>query len=169
MGRDKALITLDGRTLIERALDRLQAHVSELMVIGDPGRYGHIVPSVFADVVTGKGPLGGIVTAMRFSSNDKLLVLACDMPGINDALLDLLKLNLGNFTDAVVPEHGKRIEPLCAAYHRRCASLFNAALQGDRLKMSSVLEEVRVHRLPIGPGAGWPEDLFRNVNAPDDL
>lgn len=170
MGRDKALIEVGGRTLLDRALDRLEPHVSELLVIGDPARYGHIGPFVFADDRPGNGPLGGIDTAMRYASNDKLLVLACDMPGISDALLERLKKDLGNFTDAVVPFHDGRLEPLCAAYHRRCGTAFRAALDRGELKLQDVLQQIRLSKLPIDTmNDDWPNDLFRNVNRPEDL
>ena len=170
MGSDKALIQIDGRSLLDRALDRLDRHVSEFLVIGDPEKYGHIGPFVFADNNPGNGPLGGITTAMRYASNDNLLVLACDMPAVNDKLLELLKSRLGNFTDAVVPVHGDHVEPLCAAYHRRCSSIFNFALDRGELKMQMVLEKIRMDRLEIILGDGtWPTDLFRNLNYPADL
>ncbi len=86
MGRDKALIPYAGRTLLERALDILEPQVQELLVIGDPMKYGHVGPFVVADDIPGVGPLGGIVTAMRYASHDRLLVLACDMPHVTAGL-----------------------------------------------------------------------------------
>jgi molybdenum cofactor guanylyltransferase len=170
MGRDKALIEIGGRTLLDIALDRMEPHVDGLMVIGDPDKYGHVGPFVFADETPGLGPLGGLITAMRYSSTDKLLVLACDMPGVESRLLDRLKMDLGNFTDAVVPMNAGRPEPLCAAYHRRCETTFRAAVERGELKMGQALEHLRVTRLEITPGSdGWPADLFRNLNSVGDL
>src|SRR5690606_38356609 len=143
MGRDKALIAIDGRSLLDRALDTLQPVVNDLLVIGDPMKYGHVGPFVIADEIAGKGPIGGIVTAMRFSSNDNLLVIACDMPNIDRRLLERLKSELGNFTDAVVPQYNDRAEPLCAAYHRRCENAFRQAIARGELKMQDVLKNVR--------------------------
>lgn len=170
MGRDKALIEISGRSLLDLALDKLQEHVTDLLVIGDPQKYGAVGPFVIADDMPGNGPLGGLVTAMRYTSNDKLLVIACDMPGINDRLLELLKKELGNFTDAVVPQHGDRIEPLCAAYHRRCEQAFRNAINAGDLKLQNAVEHVRVNKILVQPGKdGWPVDLFRNLNYPADL
>lgn len=165
MGRDKALIEIDGRSLLDRALDTLEPLVDDLLVIGDPIKYGHVGPFVIGDDIPGKGPIGGIVTAMRYASNDNLLVLACDMPYIDRKLLELLKKELGNFTDAVVPRHGDRVEPLCAAYHRRCERAFRQAMERGELKVQDVLRHVRTNFIPIEDGA----DRFRNLNTPDDL
>ncbi|MDQ3100895.1 MAG: molybdenum cofactor guanylyltransferase [Bacteroidota bacterium] len=170
MGKDKALIEINGRTLLDHALDKLQARVSDLLVIGDPQKYGHVGPFVIADEAPDQGPLIGLITAMRYASNDRLLVLACDMPNVTDRLLERLQRELGNFTDAVVPKHRDRIEPLCAAYHRRCERHFREMWRNGDLKVQNALRGLRIHELELEPGSdGWPIDLFSNVNRPEDL
>jgi len=170
MGRDKALMEIDGRSLLDRALDKLDAHCSELLVIGEPEKYGHVGPFVIADEWPGKGPLGGIATAMRYASNDRLLVIACDMPALNERLFELLKAQLGTATDAVVPRHEGLIEPLAAAYHRSAQPVFRRCVELDVLKMSDALSQVRTSFIEVTPGReGWPVDLFQNLNAPGDL
>ncbi len=170
MGRDKALIEIDGRTLLDRALDRLEPITDDLLVIGDPAKYGHAGPFVIPDETPDLGPIGGLVTAMRFASNDKLLVLACDLPAITEALLITLKNAMGNFTDAVVPVHDGQLEPLCSAYHRRCENALREAIARNELKVQNVLQSLRTDRIEIMPGKDkWPHDLFRNINRPHDL
>lgn len=172
MGSDKALLPLyaGGPTLLDHALNRLAPLVDELLVVGDPQRHGHVGPFVIADDLPGKGPLGGLVTAMRYAGQDKLLVLAVDMPNVDQELLMRLTGGLGNFTDAVIPRHGGRSEPLCAAYHRRCATTFQMLLERDRLKMSEAIEHLRTAWIEVSHAENGPErDLFRNVNTPEDL
>ncbi|MEZ4756372.1 MAG: molybdenum cofactor guanylyltransferase [Flavobacteriales bacterium] len=170
MGRDKALMPYDGRTLLDRALDSLEPHVQELLVIGDPGKYGHVGPFVVADDIPGVGPLGGIVTAMRYASHDRLLVLACDMPHVTAALFAFLKQGLGEDRNAFVPSCDGHIEPLAAAYHRRCRPRFEAQIAQAAWKVSDALEVVGATFVQICPGEhGWPIDLFRNINLPSDL
>jgi len=170
MGRDKALMPYEGRTLLERALDSLEPHVQELLVIGDPGRYGHVGPFVVADDIPGVGPLGGIVTAMRYASHDRLLVLACDMPNVSPSLFSFLKLGLGAERNAFVPVCDGRVEPLAAAYHRRCRPRFEAQIAQAAWKVSDALETVGATLVQVCPGEnGWPPDLFRNINLPADL
>lgn len=170
MGRDKALLEVDGKPLLVHAIERLRPHVRELLVIGDPRKYGRFHEDVVPDDVEGAGPLGGIVTAMGQARHDRLLVLACDVPGVNDALLRRLTRELADEADALVPRHAGQLEPLMAAYHRRCADAFLGCLMTGRLAMHVALDEVRTAYLDITPGdEGWPADLFRNLNAPDDL
>lgn len=170
MGRDKALLEHDGRTLIANAVEVLRPHVEELLIIGDPAKYDHIGPLTIADDRAGLGPLGGMVTALRYAWNDRAFVLACDMPNITGPYITHLKQLLDTDHDAVVAQCDGRLEPLAAVYHRRCVRPFARALDAERLRMSDALEQVRTRYVQICAGEeGWPVDLFRNINAPSDL
>jgi molybdopterin-guanine dinucleotide biosynthesis protein A len=79
-------------------------------------------------------------------------------------------MELGNFTDAVVPRHSAGIEPLVAAYHRRCRPLFEERIMQGSRKMADALAAVRTRFVDVEPGRdGWSKDLFRNLNSPADL
>lgn len=170
MGRDKALVPLHGRPLLQRALDIMAPHVDELLVIGDPVKYGHVSARVIADDVPGVGPLGGIVTALRNARHARMLVLACDMPHITPRLLRVLKEGMCGERTAFVPACDGRMEPLSAAYHRRCLPGFEDRVHNGHLKMADALEAAGATFMQVCPGGdGWPADLFRNINAPADL
>ena len=170
MGQDKALLEVDGKPLLLHAIEKLKPHVRELIVIGEPRKYGHIWPDVLPDEIPGLGPLGGIVTAMGAARHDRMLVLAVDVPGVNADLLERLKLELPENADALVPRHDGQLEPLVAAYHRRCHTAFMDHITRSQLSMHGALADVQAAYLDIQPGEkGWPEDLFRNLNSPADL
>ena len=170
MGQDKALMEVDGKALLLHGTERLKPHVRELFVIGDPRLYGHLWPDVLPDEIPGLGPLGGIATAMGAARFDRLLVLAVDVPGVNARLLERLTRELPDDADALVPRHAGSLEPLVAAYNRRCRPAFLDLIKRSRLSMHGALESVHTAFLDIAPGEdGWPEDLFRNLNKPGDL
>ncbi len=170
MGQDKAVMEVDGKPLLLRAIDRLKPHVRELIVVGDPRKYGRLWPEVLPDEIPGMGPLGGIVTAMGAARFERLLVLAVDVPGVNPRLLERLTREMPEEADAMVPRHGGELEPLVAAFHRRCFPAFMGRMMKSQLSMHGALGEVRTAYLDINPGEdGWPEDLFRNLNSPADL
>lgn len=170
MDRDKALIEVDGITMLDRAIALLRPHAKEVLVIGDPRKYTPGHATVIADDLPGKGPLGGLVTALKHARYVRIIVLACDLPNISDRLLIHLKNDLTGDFDAVVPRHGGFIEPLAAVYHRHAIELFERNIAADRLKMSDALGRVRTRYFELVPGEeGWPNDLFKNVNAPTDL
>lgn len=170
MGQDKAFLEVDGKPLLVHAIERLKPHVRELIVVGDPRKYGRLWPEVLPDEIPGMGPLGGIVTAMGAARFERLLVLAVDVPGVNDRLLERLTRELPEEADALVPRHGADLEPLVAAYHRRGLPTLMGCMMKSQLSMHGALEELRTAYLDINPGEdGWPEDLFRNLNSPADL
>ncbi len=170
MGQNKALMQFEGRTLLERALDHLHPHVHELIVIGDPSLYGHLHHQVIPDELPGNGPMGGIATALKHARYSSMLVLGCDMPKVTAELFIELKEGLTKVQDAFVPACDGNIEPLVAAYHKRCLPAFKACITQGQLKMIDGLDHVRTRYVQICPGEdGWPKDLYRNLNAPSDL
>lgn len=170
MGRDKALMDYQGRPMIEHAIDSLQPHVDELLIIGDPLLYDPSGPLAIADDAPVCGPLGGIVTALRYAWNEQMIILACDMPHVPARFFTLLKGALDENHDAVVAQCDGRLEPLAAVYTRRCRNTFASQVLAGRLKMSDAIEQVRTRYVQICPGEDeWPSDLFRNINAPSDL
>lgn len=170
MGRDKALLERNGRTLIANAVELLRPHVDELLIIGDPVKYDHVGPITIADDRPGLGPLGGILTALRYAWNDRIIVLACDMPHVTAAFIEQLKGLADAEHDAVVAQCDGRLEPLAAVYHRRCQRTFAELLEKGDLRMSDAIERVRTRYVQVCPGEdGWPADLFRNINTPTDL
>lgn len=170
MGRDKASVELNGRTLLQRSIDLLAPHVDDILVIGDPAAHADALALTIRDEQPGMGPLGGLVTALQHARHELIVVVACDMPGLTDAFIERIQLEMMHKADAIVPEHDGLIEPLAACYHRHCLSPFERCIAQGTLKMSDALEEVRTLFIPIHPGTGeWPADLFRNINAPGDL
>ncbi len=170
MGRDKALIEVDGTRMLDRTVELLRPHVREILVIGDPEKHTAEHATTIADDEPGKGPLGGIVTAFKHARYVRLLVLACDLPSINDHLLVTLKKELDAGFDAIIPTHDGLIEPLAAAFHKHCIEAFEKNLRDDVLKMSDALAAVRSLNIEVSPSKdGWPADLFRNLNSPTDL
>src|SRR5579875_3832675 len=104
LGRDKALLTIDGETLLARALRCVASVTAEQLVIGPPERAAQ-APGVrvVPDAYPGSGPLGGIYSALQAASHDSVLVVACDMPFLNGALLAYL-LTLAPGYDVVLPK-----------------------------------------------------------------
>jgi molybdopterin-guanine dinucleotide biosynthesis protein A len=86
MGRDKALLTLAGKPLVEHAvtkLGRLCAKVSVLSGNSELAVYAPLVPDTFV----GSGPLGGIEAALLDSEFAWNLILPVDMPFLPNGLL----------------------------------------------------------------------------------
>ncbi len=81
MGRDKALVTVDGVALARRVADALVAGGCERVVAvgGDRPALEALGLPVVADRWPGEGPLGGLVTALGVCAEGDVVVVApCD-------------------------------------------------------------------------------------------
>ncbi len=67
MGRDKALLELEGVALIVRTTKLVELAAERCAVIGDTVRLEGLELLVIEDEFPGAGPLGGIATALRAS------------------------------------------------------------------------------------------------------
>jgi molybdopterin-guanine dinucleotide biosynthesis protein A len=129
MGRDKALLPLNGLTLVEVLAGLVKSAAKTVRLIGPPDRYESLGFPVVADSVENCGPLGGVYTALSITRADWNLIVACDMPGLTaDFLENLLRAAEASEADCVVPAGTRGVEPLCAVYHRRCRTQAASAI-----------------------------------------
>src|SRR5271154_66573 len=132
MGRDKAMLEIDGVSMIRRAIDLVRSIGIEAVVVGSPGEFRRQVDSrSIGDEWPGAGPLGGIATALRDSDKQWNLVVACDMPYLTKEWLDFLlaRARVAG-ADAVVPMNVRGAEPLCAGDDKRAEGVIRGALEG---------------------------------------
>ncbi len=173
MGRDKALLELDGRTLIEVVAAHVKRALGEVTLIGNRDKYSPLGLPVIDDLHPGQGPLAGIETALRHSRKPLVLVVACDMPFLNAPFLDAL-VQIASVADAevtVAESVDYAFESLCAVYNQSTLPFVEAALERGELKVTSLYEKVRVRKLsaeecrPYNPHGV----LFSNINTPQDF
>jgi molybdopterin-guanine dinucleotide biosynthesis protein A len=170
LGRDKALLTLEGETLLERAVRTLQETTAEQIVVGPPERRDQSrVAKVYQDLYPSSGPLGGIYTALHFASNPLVLVVACDMPFLNADLLRLL-LSLADGYDVVLPVPDGRGEQLHAVYRTTCQPAIEQQIASGDFKIDRFFDRARVRRVDVEELRQHDPELrsFRNVNTPED-
>lgn len=170
MGRNKALLELEGEPLIVRVAGRVRAAGVPVTVIGPAGLREPFGLEGFEDDEPGLGPLGGIATALAHSDRDWNLVVAVDLPNLTAAWLRaLVERALGSTADALLPRSDGGLEPLCAVYHRRCLDPIRRALGRGVRKVTDGLAGPPACRLEeIGPGE-WNRfapggKLFENIN-----
>ena len=163
MGRDKALLELNGETLIERALRKLKAVCEDAMIAGgspELARFGRVI----SDPTPGLGPLGGVVAALEQSSCERNLFLAVDMPFVAESVLQSL-ISAGGPEMVLLARADGYAQPLCGVYSRRALPVLREELVARRLKLKEAVEATG--------GVAYVEfaqlDWFRNLNSPDDF
>ena len=138
MQRDKAAIEFrTGETQLDTAMKLLGTRVAKAFVSvredqkQDPARarYPHIVDR--GDI---QGPIAGISAAFATYPDAAWLVLACDLPFLDEATLDTLLLARDPEFDATayISSHDGLPEPLCAIYEPRARAGLLAQIAAGR-------------------------------------
>ncbi|HXE84022.1 MAG TPA: molybdenum cofactor guanylyltransferase [Gemmatimonadales bacterium] len=175
-GSPKGLLTVGGRRILDRVVDAVQAVTgTPPLLIANASDAAAWRPDLktLADARPGLGTLGGIYTAVT-AAPGPVLCVAWDMPFVPEALLRVLcdRMATGSY-DAVLPESSGRrgLEPLCAVYGPACAPAIARRLDQGDLMAISFHADVRVGIVPLAEVRrfGDPDELFFNVNTPDDL
>src|SRR5215217_1770511 len=181
MGRDKALLELepDGKPLLEIVLDRVQPLSDDVFVVAS-GRdaYATFGAPVQPDLYPGAAVLGGIGSAIRHATHDACLVVSCDHPFLNRALLSSMMATPGDW-DVLVPvirgesrQGGKVIrQTLHAVYARSCVPHIERAIAEGMLQIVSFFPKVRVNEVDEAAIAVHDPDFrsFFSVNTPEAL
>jgi len=169
-GRDKSQLVVGGRPILVRQTELLRQVAREVILIGDhPGRTATTGLRAYPDLVAGLGPIGGLHTALEVASGDLVLVVACDLPFLERALLERL-FTLAESADAAWVRTAGGVEPLVACYRRGVRSRVRDAIAEGRLKLAELAAVLHVAEI-AGPELaryGDPARLLTNVNTPDD-
>jgi len=150
MGRDKTLIALNGRPLVQHVHEQLQPHFKEVFIsANDAGKFAFLGSTVVEDEMPDQGPLMGIVSVLRASPWALNLVVACDIPEVDVRILRSMMRNAGHCeVDAVVPRMGEsHTEPLFAVYAKSALTGLSKALDAGVRRVRDALSWCNVYYL----------------------
>ena len=169
MGQDKALLMRDGQsqlahiaTLLQRVVDRVFVSARRSQQDdAERGRFDRIV-----DRYDDMGPIAGILSALEEHPAVDWLVIACDLPNIDETTLRFLLDNRSErqpFT-AFRSSHDKLPEPLCAIYAAGSEVIIKQFIDDGMVCPRKVLirSDTALLEQPN------PQSLD-NINTPDDL
>lgn len=171
LGTDKALLRIDGQTLLATTVERLYLMCDEVIIVTNtPQVHSHPLARSVVDAFPGKGSLGGIYSGLAAAKNTYSLVVACDMPFLNTSLL-LYFSALAEYYDVVIPRFQDSLEPLHAIYSKACLPHIKALLDQNILRIIDLFSRVRTRYVEEHEWAIIdPERLsFFNINTPQDL
>jgi molybdopterin-guanine dinucleotide biosynthesis protein A len=177
-GRPKGLLDVGGRRILDRVVEAVAAVTGAppLLVANAPDAASWRSDlTTIPDARPNCGSLGGIYTAVAAGGGGgagPVLCVAWDMPFVDEGLLRALTTGSAGW-DAFLPESDNRrgVEPLCAVYGPACRAAIERHLDAGDFKAISFHGDVRVGILPLLEVRrfGDPEELFFNVNTPEDL
>lgn len=179
MGRDKALVPLANKPLIQHAIDLARACNLEPKIAGartDLSAYAPVLPDDQPD----RGPLSGICTALRHTGTELAVFLSVDLPLIPPSLLQYL-IQYAQITGAPVTLASVNAFPQTfpAIIRREALPILESELHHGRASSIAAFKSAGVHILQAEslvqsghvahPSALPPYRWFTNLNTPQDL
>jgi molybdopterin-guanine dinucleotide biosynthesis protein A len=168
MGRDKATLLVDGSPMAARVAAAARAAGAEAVAgVGPPVEGCEPVP----DDHPGAGPLGGLLTALRWAGGRPVVVLACDLlapsPAAVARVVAAWPLPPAAPADAVVPVVGGRDQWLHAGWWPGARHALDEAFAAGERSIHRAATGIVVHRYdePDGPAladADTEGDLARD-------
>jgi molybdopterin-guanine dinucleotide biosynthesis protein A len=173
MGTDKLFIPFRGQKLIEWVIRRLANLTDDLVIISNqPEKLKYLNQAVYPDAIIDIGPLAGLYTGLKYSRYERVVMVACDMPFVNSALLkEEVRLLDEMQVDVVIPAPEGKTEPLHAAYRREtCLPVIEEGIKTGMRRLIEWHPLVRVHMMEDSEIRKFdPAGLaFMNINNPAD-
>jgi molybdopterin-guanine dinucleotide biosynthesis protein A len=174
-GNDKASEAIGSKSLLQQVITSLRFLGGEIIVVTSDEHpisesIDHPKLRILTDILPGKGPLGGIYTGLAASTTEYNLVVASDMPFLNETLLRY-QIEISEGYDITVPRLGKLVEPLHAIYARSCLGPMAEMIKQEHLSIYQLFRRVRVRYMEAAEIERFdPEhrSLF-NINTKTDL
>ena len=169
MGRDKALLRRDGKSQLAYTAGLLQEVTDRVFVSTranqqhDPERARF---EIIVDRCDGIGPVAGILSAMDAHPGVDWLIVACDLPNIDNVTLEFLLENRSAEKpfSAFRSSHDGLPEPLCALYRAGSDAIVRQFVDDGIVCPRKILISTDTELLEQPNPAS-----LDNVNTPDDL
>lgn len=170
MGRDKAMLPVDGKPMAQLLVDRFRADgFAVALSVARKGQFPIEGAAELTDAFPGMGPLNGIVAAFSETDAQQILLVAADMPKAAPALARRLEALRGDCDACVIRRGNGTVETLFGIYTRACCAEALRCLESGRRSIRAVLDSVRVRYVTESELPGWPlADILSNLNTPED-
>lgn len=178
MGQDKASVTLAGRTLLTRVVQRVQPQVSTIAINSNmPNADGLLVefPIVPDSTSMPCGPLSGILTGMEYYARracTHFLTVSVDCPFLPDDLVTRLMQGVTDAHSIAIARSNGKTHPTIGIWPVALnEELRNWLDLSSRYSVKAFLDGRQITEIefPDEQYGDWTIDPFFNVNTPSDL
>lgn len=172
-GESKAFLTINGSNLLDTMINNLEKIFDEIIIVtNSPYEFNYLNQKciIITDLIKNIGPLGGIYSALSYTSKESVFFFPCDMPYLNN---ELIKIQISKYNetdcDAVVPKVGNWLEPLHSIFNKNVNSkLLSFINSKQNYSIRNFLKTINVCHLDLGENY-FHNKIFTNINTPEDL
>jgi molybdopterin-guanine dinucleotide biosynthesis protein A len=163
MGTNKAFLPWNGTTIVQHLASVIGMFAAPVSLVGRASIYAGLGLPCLSDLRPGLGPLGGLEAALLSTSTEWNIVLACDMLGVDEAILfRLCRAATESRGLAVLLRDGcGEVHPLCGLYRRGCLDTVKRALDGGELRVMKVVKTLQPTYVEIA-------SIVLNVNTAEE-
>ena len=162
MGEDKRLIKYHDKTQEQHLFDLLIPYCSEVYVSINQNQRTDL-PHIFDLDLSIKSPIVGIISAFEKHSETAWLVVACDMPFINQEVIEYLikNRNTEKFATAFENPEEHFPEPLLTIYEPKIYEKLQEAINQGKKSPMKVLQSLEIELLQV-----FDNKVLMNINTP---
>lgn len=177
MGQPKPALRFGDETLIERTVARMRSAFDDIVIVAAPEAEAAAMPelseiTLVHDETPYAGPVEALARGLRAASHDIAFACSCDLPMLRAKVASWIvtMLNERPEYDAVIAKIGGRLQPLHAAYRRRCADALEAMAARGENRLSAIAENVKTQILEEAEYRRHDPDALScfNINTPAD-
>lgn len=174
----KGLLTINGKTIIERSLDVLSRVFSKIVINTNmPEIYFHFGVPLIGDIKKEKCPMTGVLSVLVATGEDSVFVVACDMPFISE---ELIRYMVASFkrqeargkgqVDAVIPVFNGKPEQLFGIYTKSVIKTMEDAMYKGQKSINGILNRLNVLYIGEEEVRSIDDDgrSFVNINTMED-
>jgi len=166
MGTDKGFIDLNGRSFMARIVETVEPFVNKIIIVSSDPNYDVFNKKRVVDIIPDSGPLAGIFSGLFYSESEVNLVLSCDVPLINDVVLNTLIEGYDTESDVTQLQSNERTMPLIALYKKQCMHPCLEALKKGERRLTKVVAQLKTKTIALESSL---TPLVRNINTVDEL
>jgi len=167
-GEDKGLIVFRELPLIAHVVNVVESKVSQILISANRNfeEYANFGKVIRDDLEGFQGPLAGISKALKVCSTPYLLVLPCDSPLIDEALIDSLieKMEISK-ADICVAHDGSIMHATFALMQTKLEKSLEGFLEEGGRKMALWYRQHSLERIDVSSHL----EVLTNINRPEDF
>ena len=171
-GTEKALLQVGGRRILDRIYDIYRELFDEIILVtNNPEKFLAWDLLIVSDLFPIRSSLTGIHAGLFYMSKPYGFISACDTPFLKKEMVETIIGKIEAHIDIVMPETTAGLEPLCAAYSKRCLEAAQNHLEREKLKITQTFRKNRIKTISEKALRKIDPELrsFFNINAPEDL
>jgi len=167
-GQNKAFLTTQSQTFIERLLNELKDFDEVMISCANLEDYKNFNIKLVEDEIKDIGPLGGIYSCLKQARNEHLFICAVDMPGIKKELIHFMLQFISSDYDAYIIKTDTKAHTVCAIYRKTLLTAMENSISNKKYVILNPLDQGNVKYISLKYSC-FSDDIVYNINTSDEL